>query len=224
MKHPIKSVLLAGVAVMAMSGAASALTFGSIPNGQTNDGLGPLGLNNPLNGWYGAEIFLFGGPVDITVTVLGSEAGNSNSFSFGGTTYQDPAGGNSWAPNVIGDPTFATWTVNNVASGSLGFSFGTNGGLTVANGANPDNTVPAGFPGINFFASFVGNENGSSGQGVYLFFDDDGANNDDNHDDLVVRLDITNGSIGIVPLPASFLLLGTALGGIGLLGRRRKLA
>lgn len=221
----LKTMLLAGATVLGMAGGASALTFGSIPGspGVTNDALVPLfgAGTTSLNGWYGAELFLVAaGPVSITATYLGSEAGNNNSFSFGGTTIQTGGGTNTFNPAGI-----TSWVVNNVAPGSLSFSFSTSGGgLSVSNGSNPDNTVPAASPGVNFFTSFVGNQNASRGQGVYLFFDDDGAANDDNHDDMVVRLDIRGGEITVVPLPAAGLLLLTALGGVAALRRRRKAA
>lgn len=224
----LKTTLLAGAAVLAMSSGAMALTFGNIPGGVagSNDGLSPLGLSDPLNGWYGAELFLSGGPATITATILGSEAGNNNSFTFGGNTYQTGGGTNNWTGDNSAGGGITTWNLGNVGSGSLSFSFGTSGGLSVANGSNPDNTQPAPNPGINFFASFVENQNAGSGQGVYLFFDDDGAANDDNHDDLVVRLDITGGPgrITVVPLPAGGLLLISALGGMAVLRRRRNKA
>lgn len=232
MKFPtLKTMLLAGATVLGMAGGASALTFDSIPGGTpaTNNGLSPLGLSDPLNGWYGAELFLVGGPATITATFLGSEAGNTNSFFFGGdSAVTTPGAGGSngvWTNNNTAGGGFKTWSAN-VNSGSLTFSFTTNGGLSVANGSNPDNTVGVASPGVNFFASFVQNQNAGSGQGVYLFFDDDGANNDDNHDDMVMRLDITSGDgrITVVPLPAGGLLLLTALGGVAVLRRRRKTA
>ena len=224
----LKTTLLAGAAVLAMSSGAMALTFGSIPGGAaTNDGLTPLGLSTPLNGWYGAQLALYGGPSDITATFLGSEAGNTNTFNFGGDALVGggTGGTGTWTVDNSAGGGLDRFTVSNVLSGLLGFSFVTSGGgLSVFNGFNPDNTQPAPSPGVNFFVSFVHDQNASSGQGVYLFFDDDGAANDDNHDDMVVRLDITGGKITVVPLPAGGLLLLTALGGLAVARRRRNKA
>lgn len=226
----LKTTLLAGAAVAAMSGGASALTFGSIPGGSaTNNGLDPLGLSDPLSGWYGAELFLYGSDVTVTATFLGSEAGNNNTFNFGGDSFSTgggTGGSGTWTVDNSAGAGLGAFDVSGLSTGSLDFSFATSGGggLSVANGSNPDNTVPTPNPGVNFFVSFVEDQNAASGQGVYLFFDDDGANNDDNHDDMVVRLDITDGKIGVVPLPAAGWLMIAGLGGLAALRRRRKAA
>jgi len=220
------SKLIATVATATIlgAGAASAATFGDIPGGTaTNEALAPLGFNNPLSGWYGANLFL-AGPATVTATLLGAEAGYENSFTMGSNTMTDPAGGNAFS--LAGFDSFTT----TVTAGLLDFSFHTSGGnLSVANGANPDNTVPAPNPGINFFVSY-GNgttDQTTSGDVVWLFFDDDGASNDDNHDDLVIKLTIDSGpggGINIVPVPAAGFLLVGALGGLAGLRRRKKKA
>lgn len=51
----------------------------------------------------------------------------------------------------------------------------------------------------------------------FLGFDDSGANNDDNHDDILVRVEIS-----AVPVPASGLLLLGGLGGLAAMRRRKK--
>lgn len=196
----------ATAATLSLSGGAS----GVIPGGSaTNEALGPLGLSNPLSGWYGSQVYLTG-KANVTFTRLGSEAGYQNKITYGANSLVDPAGGSAFNP--LG---FDSFSVTDVLAGLLGFSFHTSGGnLTVANGSNPDNSTW----GINFFASFVGDATAKSGKSLYLFFDDDGANNDDNHDDLVVRVDVA-----AVPLPAAGLLFAGALGGLAAIRRRKSL-
>jgi hypothetical protein len=173
-----------------------------------NDGLVPLfgAGTTSLAGVYGSTINL-DGPAKVTFTLLGYEAGFLNQFSFGADVLNG-GGGNVWNPAGL-DSFMAI-----AGAGTLAFSFSTdgNGGSSVTNGSNPDNSGP----GINFFASTNGDQ---SGKFVYLFLDDGGANNDDNHDDLVVRVDVAP-----VPLPAGGLLLIGALGGLAALRRRKKAA
>jgi hypothetical protein len=60
---------------------------------------------------------------------------------------------------------------------------------------------------------------------AYAFFEDiTGATGDHDFDDMVVRLQIvqTGGGPTFLPLPSAAVLFGTALAGLGLLGRRRR--
>ncbi|MEM6636208.1 MAG: VPLPA-CTERM sorting domain-containing protein [Pseudomonadota bacterium] len=57
---------------------------------------------------------------------------------------------------------------------------------------------------------------------VFLAFDDQAENpDDDNHDDMILRF-VAEGGVSVVPLPASALLLMGALAGLGALRRARK--
>lgn len=199
----------AGAATLGISGG----TAGVIPDGQTNEGLGPLGFSNPLGGYYGATINLLVRS-QVTFELLGAEAGYTNSFTYipTGETLTDPGGGSFFTLAGIGTPI----SVPSILAGLLQFKFTTSGGgASVVNGSNPTNTNPDSF-GVNFFASFGGDGTATTGSVLYLFFDDDGANNDDNHDDLVIRM-----TASPIPLPAGGLLLIGALGGLALLRRRK---
>lgn len=211
--------LAAAGSLMGLSVPASALTYGTIPQGtQTNEGVGPIYGTTSRGGWYGADVFLSAGVggATVTFTYLGSEAGFNNSFSFMGSPLFQ-TGGNQNAFNPLG---FASQTVNNVASGLLNFLFSSPLG-TAANGSNPDDGLGLGNVGPNFFVSFDNGEQSTSGTSFVLWFDDNGANNDDNHDDMAIRVSITNGVVS-VPVPAALPLMLVGLAGFGALRLRRK--
>lgn len=233
-----KLIAAAVMATVLGAGVASAATFGSIPGGTAkNDALIPLGfappgtVNPSLDGFFGAQIWVSGsGPLTVTATLMGAEAGFKNSFRLGSgpaNTLTDASGGNHFDPLGVTAVEGYKSVTRSVTAGLLDFSFSTfgNGGSTVTNGTNPG---PVG-NGINFFASF-GNAPGdqtNSGSVLWLFFDDDGAGPDDNHDDLVIKLSIAGlpgGGPGLnaVPVPAAGFLLFGALGGLAAMRRRKK--
>lgn len=210
-------------------------TAGFIPEGnQTNEVLTNVFGMPAASGEFGATVNLDAATdTQITVNYFGFEAGFANSFVIDGvvdsvalsTELENGNGGvytlSSDYATDLSSPLSSSDLV--VAAGQLSFSFSTAGGggiaqQTVENGSNTDNT--ASNPAIaNFFASLS-----RDAQTVFLFFDDTGAGDDDNHDDFVVSLSIS----GInpqepqpVPLPAGGLLL---LGGLGAfaVARRRK--
>jgi hypothetical protein len=222
----LKTIALGGATAVALTlaaGAASAFTVGTIPGGApaSNNGIGPVYGLGTVTGYYGANLALLGGSATVTVEYLGAEAGFKNTFSFGGSElFATPGGAGPWKPAA------GSTDVAGVGPGLLDFVFNVNGAALpvgfAANGSNPDGSGPS--SPANFFVTFnpLGDGLATSGQTVDLWFDDGGAGPDDNHDDMLIRLSVTGGSISIVPVPASVPLLLTALGGLGFMARRKR--
>lgn len=216
----VAGMILAAGAVQAASlklvdgGVAGGFAAGVIPGGTAgNELLGPLGLPNPLGGFFGSAVELVGSG-KITVEFFGWEAGFKNDFNFGGVelfTTNGVGGVN------VGFP-IGTFTSGLLAGGGgtlLDFSF------DVTNGGSPTNTIVNGSEntgGIrDFFASVDGAPAATMGSAVWLFLDDGGSKADDNHDDMAIRLSVTP-----VPVPAAGFLLLAGLGGLAAMKRRKK--
>ena len=215
---------IAGAPAQASIIGLSGGTAGTIPDaGQTNDVLVGMGLGNSLTGFFGSTVSVVGS-APILVEFLGYEAGYANSFSFAGHQFSSEVDDPTPADNreiFTTAPSFVTSDL----SGVLDFFFSTSGGGTpasVQNGANPDD-FGQGPTGVSFFASIVGAPMSRSGQSVMLFFDDNGANNDDDYDDMVIRLSSV-APLAAVPLPATLPLLFGAIAGFGFVGRRSRRA
>ena len=202
-------------------------TISSSVCGASNEFIGAGKFPGPsISGYYGANIYLVGGSANLTFDYYGAEAGFTNRFLWDGTAMFTHNGGNT----ILNPLTpLATQTINGVLPGLLDFSFATNLLGTpgsVVNGFNPyDSSGTLVVP--NFFVSFytLAQSNGpaggpTGGQFVWIFLDDAGAGPDDNHDDMMVRISVSSGSL-TVPEFLTLLLLGSGLLGLAVIRRKK---
>ena len=225
-KSTVSSALIAGALMCSLSiSSAVAATF-SLSSGGTAGTLpasfNPTGIAaiNADGITVGTAITIFSGTgntgglllspntdVSLTFTFMGKEAGYTNQLLTGSTVLLS----NNAAPGTASGPIAFNAGTN---PGVVPFSFlaVTPGNLSAVNGGSIASGLQIAFAKI-------------SDSIFYAFFDDGGAGPDKDFDDMVVRItasDVIRTNQGSTPIPAALPLFATGLGGLGLLGWRRK--
>jgi hypothetical protein len=139
----------------------------------------------------------------IEIDFFAAEAGYRNQLYWGSTLVVDNQGNQSWSERDRGS--FAA------SNGVQNFRLcSVNVAACLYNSSNDSSRLGS--------SQSIGMWLTNGGNTAWLLWDDSGANSDDNHDDLIVRLTYRS-----VPEPGTLALLGLGLVGIALF-RRRKLA
>jgi hypothetical protein len=170
-----------------------------------NDFRSQLASNGVTRMYLGRSLAVTGARAgdQINVDFFAAEAGYRNQLRLGSNTLVDNTGNQSWSERDRG--------TYSVANGLLNFQFcAVTIGSCLTNSANDTRRLGS--------AQSIGMWLSSDRNTAWLLWDDSGANVDDNHDDLIVRLTYRS-----VPEPGTLALLGLGLVGVALV-RRRKVA
>lgn len=146
------------------------------------------------------------GPATIKIELLGSESGAIDRFLLGGLTFTHSPDGNYFdAPIQVGSVTF-----DDPATFNIAFTSSLSDYLLLHGPGSPEfgYFLPRTADGV-----FVTNV-------LYLGYDNQiTATDDDNHDDLVIRLTVT-----AVPEPAAWAMMIAGFGVVGAVARRRRVS